>query len=320
MMALRLHGPGRLVREAVPDPVPEADEVVLPVRACAVCRTDAKMWKIGHRDLILPRILGHEICAEGEDGNRYAVWPGTACGRCDACRRGAENLCPSMRIIGFHRDGGFAERVAVPRRNLFPVPSRVPDAVACLAEPLACALNGLEQARVRPGDRLLIYGAGPVGLLAGLAAQYRGAKPALREIRSARLAESRAFRERVGMDECGADAFGFDVALNAAPDGAILSDALDRLRPGGRFVLFSGFTSGEALPISELNRMHYRQLTLAGAYGCTQNGVKNALQILEKYPTEAALLVAEAGTLAEGPTLLPAILEGRGPRRVIRPG
>lgn len=320
MMALRLHGPGRLVLEAVPEPVPGPDEAVFQVTCCAVCRTDAKMWQAGHRDLILPRILGHEICAEGEDGNRYAVWPGTACGRCDACRRGAENLCSTLRIIGFHRDGGFAERVAAPRRNLLPVPSGVPDAVACLAEPLACALNGLEQARVGPGDRLLIYGAGPVGLLAGLAARYQGAESAVREIRPARLAESRLFRERVGMGECGADAAGFDAALNAAPDGAILSDALDRLRPGGRFVLFSGFTSGVALPIAGLNRIHYRQLTLAGAYGCTRDGVKNALQILAKYPTEAALLVAEAGTLAQGPALLPAILEGRGLRRVIRPG
>jgi D-arabinose 1-dehydrogenase-like Zn-dependent alcohol dehydrogenase len=122
------------------------------------------------------------------------------------------------------------------------------------------------------------------------------------------------------MAECGANAAGFDAALNAAPDAATLSDALDRLRPGGRFALFSGFTSGEAPPLSGLNRIHYCQLTVAGAYGCTREGLKNALQILAECPTEAALLVAEAGTLADGPALLPALLEGRGPRRVIRPG
>lgn len=320
MKALRLHEPGRLSLEETADPVPGPGEVLLRVTHCAVCRTDAKMWRMGHRDLIPPRILGHELVGEGPDGVRYAVWPGIACGRCPACRSGAENLCPEMRIVGFHRDGGFAERVAVPESGLLPVPPEVPGTVACLAEPLACAINGLDQAGVRTGDRVLILGAGPLGLLGGLAARRRGAVPAIGEIRPERLAETREFRERAGIAADGGQPAEFDAALNAAPDGTAVAEALSRLRPGGRFCLFSGLTGGSPPSLADFNRIHYRQLSVAGAYGCTRDGMKKALQMLAECPNEAALLVeAEAG-LADVPGLLPAILEGRGLRRVIRPG
>ncbi|WP_430981841.1 hypothetical protein [Halorhodospira halophila] len=66
------------------------------------------MWQSGHRDLVLPRVLGHELCVRGEDGRRYAVWPGASCGRCQACRSGAENLCRAVAVLGFHRDGGIS--------------------------------------------------------------------------------------------------------------------------------------------------------------------------------------------------------------------
>jgi threonine dehydrogenase-like Zn-dependent dehydrogenase len=318
--ALRLHEPGRLSLEETADPVPGPEEVLLRATHCAVCRTDAKMWRMGHRDLIPPRILGHELVGEGPDGVRYAVWPGIACGRCAACRGGAENLCPDMRIIGFHRDGGFAERVAVPKASLAPVPPELSGKSACLAEPLACAVNGLNQAGIRNGDRVLVLGAGPLGLLIGLAARRRGAIPAIREIRPERLAETREFRERAGIAADGGEGAEFDAALNAAPDGSAVAEALARLRPGGRFCLFSGLAGGSPPSPADFNRIHYRQLTVTGAYGCTRDGMRKALQILAECPNEAALLVEAEVGLAEVPDLLPTILEGRGLRRVIRPG
>ncbi len=112
MKSLQLVKTGSLVRKDIPIPVPGADETLLNVTRCAICRTDAKMWGKGHRDLIMPRVLGHEICGIDEKtGRRYALWPGKACGCCGQCRTGSENLCSSMRITGFHTDGGFAEYV-----------------------------------------------------------------------------------------------------------------------------------------------------------------------------------------------------------------
>ena len=75
------------------------------VLCCAICRTDAKMWEQGHRDLVFPRVLGHEMVVSDKNGNRYVVWPGKSCGLCRYCRNGRENLCEDMKITGFHHDG-----------------------------------------------------------------------------------------------------------------------------------------------------------------------------------------------------------------------
>ena len=112
-MRLLLEKSGILnVEDSFPLPEPEEGFVRLKVLSCAICRTDAKMWQQGHRDLLLPRVLGHEIAGINEnDGKMYTVWPGQSCGLCNYCLAGRENLCEEMKIIGFHSDGGFASHV-----------------------------------------------------------------------------------------------------------------------------------------------------------------------------------------------------------------
>src|SRR6056297_2322888 len=90
---------------------PPAGYVRVRVLCCAVCRTDAKMWSEGHRDLVLPRVPGHEIVAVDQSGARYVVWPGISCGVCPSCLAGQENRCRYLKILGFHKDGGFADQV-----------------------------------------------------------------------------------------------------------------------------------------------------------------------------------------------------------------
>jgi L-iditol 2-dehydrogenase len=177
-------------------PQPQKGQALMKVRSSAICRTDAKMWKMGHRDLILPRVLGHECCAIREDtGNRYVIWPGNACGQCGSCRDGYENLCDDMQILGFHKDGGLAEYTVVAESNLVPVPDNLSDDLACLAEPLACTINALKMADVKKVMKILIYGAGPVGLMMALAAKVRGAVPTVCEINPEKIKISRNFQE-----------------------------------------------------------------------------------------------------------------------------
>lgn len=295
-------------------PIPEVGpgEVLLKVRTCALCRTDAKMWRQGHRDLILPRIPGHEVCGEveGEDG-LFVLWPGSACGECPDCASGKENLCPQMRISGFHRDGGLAEYIAVPRSSLIPVPpGRAPE-IACLAEPLACTLNALEQVDLAPGERVLIYGAGPVGLLMGLAARTLGARPVLFEIDREKLSLSARFRSaaKIAADEQlkGKE---FDVAVNAAPALETLRDGLRRLRSGGRFCLFSGFSGQDAVDAQLLNEIHYRQLRCMGAYGCTRKQMQEALSLLHTHAADVATLIQERISLELVEEAFSRILDG----------
>ncbi|MEZ4524727.1 MAG: alcohol dehydrogenase catalytic domain-containing protein [Desulfobacterales bacterium] len=318
MYALQLEKIGLLKEKEIPIPKPGPGEVLLRVMHCAVCRTDAKMWKQGQRDLVLPRVLGHEICGIlPESGKRFAVWPGNSCGCCAFCQSGQENLCLHMQILGFHKDGGFAEYAAVQEKSLIPVPDGLPSELACLAEPLGCTLNAMEQSGVKENQKVLIYGAGPVGLMAGISARYLGAVPFVMEIRPERTALSKAFREQIGMDVCGNE-MKFDIAVNAAPSTDTFAHGLSRLRAGGSFCLFSGLTDGKEISSVQLNEIHYRQLQICGAYGCTKKQMETALNILTEYGREAALLTEKQIDLHQVPEILPRILAGQAMKHVIR--
>lgn len=319
MQSLLLNTIGSLRVESTSEPVPKTGEVLLQVSHCAVCRTDAKIWKYGHRDLVLPRIPGHEICGKiSGSAKRYVVWPGIACGKCAQCIRGSENLCRKMRIIGFHEDGGFAEFTAVPEKSLIAVPDDLPAHLACMAEPMACAVNGLEQAGAGEGERVLIFGAGPVGLMLALAVRSMGAVPFIREINPRRIEQVRGFLDRAEIRIAAeASELEFDRAVNAAPDAATMTQGFSRLKPGGVFCLFSGLIQEAPVAVSTVNRLHYRQLRLVGAYGCTRLQMVKALGILTDHADILALLIQGRISLDRVPAVLPKLLAGESLKYII---
>jgi L-iditol 2-dehydrogenase len=256
---------------------PAEGEVLVRVEVTGLCRTDLKIIRHGHRDLVLPRIPGEEvvgrIIAKGpavagfEIGDRVYVYPGVWCGRCAACRRGAENLCREMRIMGFHRDGGFATAVLAPAQSLIHVPADLDPDRAVLAEPLSCCLNALELGRVQGGDEVAIWGAGPAGLLLARAARAMGASAVHIEPEPRR----RAFAG--GIASCADRRFDVCIVAVGAPEA--YGQALAHLAPRGRLVVFSGLLpQADAVPLS-LNQLHYYEQTLVGAYGCAyRHGVQ----------------------------------------------
>ena len=204
MQAVVIREVGGFELADVPVPEPGPGEALVRVSVTGLCRTDLKIVRHGHRDLTLPRVPGEEVVGEivalgpaGEaaalprdadgraaapdarpfaPGDRVYVYPGVWCGECPSCRSGAENLCRQMRIMGFHRDGGFAEYVAAPLQSLIRVPDGLGDEEAVFAEPLSCCLNALELGRVGEGDVLGVWGAGPAGTLLSRAGALRGAE------------------------------------------------------------------------------------------------------------------------------------------------
>ena len=313
MKALYLENIGELRMKELPRPHVEAGMVEMRVSHCAICRTDAKMWRKGHRDLVLPRILGHEVAGTLEDtGNRFVVWPGECCGKCRHCAGNTENLCASMRILGFHRDGGFAEYVAVPEAALVAIPSNLPGFVACLAEPLACGLNALSLAGLGPGQSILILGAGPVGLLTALAARDLGARVFLHDTNPLKLAISAPFRGKLTLEtvELEQDPL-VDVAVNACPAMDAVVRGVNALAGGGCFCLFSGLTDECSFPPDIFNQIHYRQLRVVGAYGCTRGQMAQAVQLLVNYCAEVELLIDRRIRIEEAPRVLPAMMNGQ---------
>jgi L-iditol 2-dehydrogenase len=278
----------------LPVRLPQQDEVLIKVSVTGLCRTDLKLIRVGHRDLVLPRIPGEEVVGEIADrgasvtglerGDLVYVYPGAWCGVCPACRRGAENLCADMRIMGFHRDGGFAEYVTVQAKSVIPVPDGLPVEQAVFAEPLSCCLNALELAGLKPGMTVGIWGAGPAGTLLNRAARARGADAVNLESDPRRRAAIGGLERCLDRD--------FDVCVVAVGAPAAYEEALVRLRPRGRLVVFSGLPPAEERIAVNFNQLHYREQSLVGAYGCAYRHGVAALNLLARGAVPVADLIS----------------------------
>lgn len=294
MKAALLTAPGRLeVKNDYPTPMCPPDGVLIRVMACGVCSADAKMLHSGHRALVYPRILGHEIAGrvvesrtpDAKPGDRVQIAPGMRCGVCRSCRRGADNQCEKREIFGFTRDGGFAEFLAVPLSGvphgaLQPLPEGLPWDLAALGEPVACCINAQERIGVYPEDAVLILGAGPLGLMHCAAARSRGAGTLL-------IADPLPDRRRNALAGWADHAFdpqspdwldrissavggqGVDAIILAASGIAWDPKWVSLLAPQGRISVFSGSPPETAAFTGDLNGIHYREHLIAGAYGCT---------------------------------------------------
>lgn len=166
---------------AIPDPVPEADQLVIRVAACGVCGSDIKAQPYAPAGMVMGHELGGEIVAVGSHadswrvGTNVAVLPVISCGKCRYCLAGAVSHCPTTSYLGMGPAGGFAEYAAVPARHAFALPAELPTVYSALVEPFAVGLHSVRSAEIDEGDDVLIVGAGGVGLTTLAWARRRGA-------------------------------------------------------------------------------------------------------------------------------------------------
>jgi L-iditol 2-dehydrogenase len=321
MKAAVLKAPCVMELEDYPDPVTPKGGALLEILACAVCGTDLKMREFSHRDLVLPRILGHEMVgriveidanSSLAEGDEVQIWPGIACGRCRPCRRSFDNLCSEIGIMGFNCDGGFAQRLALPGQsfsggvNLLHLGAD--PCLATLAEPLACCINGQEKAGVCEGDRVLIFGGGPIGALHALLAEYRGCeKIIVAERMPHRIGLLKKHTRAIIVDladgsgkaalaeEIGGD--GADVILTATPGVRADGDLLKLLSPGGRVCIFSGPAPSNCREVVDIASIHYHELAISGAYGCTSRQNRQAVKLLTSGRIKADWLITKKTNL-----------------------
>jgi nicotinate-nucleotide--dimethylbenzimidazole phosphoribosyltransferase len=319
-MKLELTECGTMVLSNQPSPIElNNNHQVLKVLACAVCRTDAKMWRQGHRDLALPRVLGHEIAAVDEaNGQVYTVWPGQNCGTCKYCMAGRENLCDNMKIIGFHADGGFASHISVPKKSLIPVNSELAPLYITFTEPVACIINSLSRFTVTEGERAVVFGGGVLGMLAALVLLERGCQVTVIEKSQEKISNLSTFCSEQGIELCKETTDGdFDIAINCCDSHIAFSLCITKLRKGGRLSFFSGLQKNKELDTGLVNIIHYKELELSGSYGPLRHHMVLALEFLEQNFTKLDSLIEGIIELSEVEEVLPRILSGEALKYIV---
>lgn len=172
------------LKDNIPIPFPRKGEVLLKVKAAGICGSDIPRIMVTgayHHPLIPGHEFAGEVASVGEGvkeeliGMRVTVYPLIPCNSCQWCKKGLYNLCENYDYMGSRRDGAFAEYICVPTSNLICIPKNIPFEHAALTEPAAVALHGLKNAKIRNGDNVVIFGAGPIGLIICQIARLLGA-------------------------------------------------------------------------------------------------------------------------------------------------
>jgi len=285
MKACVLHAIGDLRLEDVPQPAPGAGEVLIRVGACGVCGSDLpRVFEKG--TYRFPTIPGHEFAGEvaavGEGvaadwvGRRVAVFPLIPCRKCPPCEIGAFALCEDYDYLGSRSDGAFAQHVCAPVWNLVAVPDGVSTEAAAMAEPAAVAAHALRQGRVELGDAVLIFGAGPIGLMLGLWARGSGAgRVLLVDIDEEKLAFARGLgfealcNARQDDPVAWAHAItgrGADVVIEGSGSGVAFEQCMHAARPLGRVVLMGNPAGDMTLSQQGYWAVLRKELTVRGTW------------------------------------------------------
>lgn len=290
MLAAKMYGVEDIRIEETPIPEPKAGELLVRVKAAAICGTDVRMYRNGYKGIMeeTPRILGHEfsgiIAQVGADvsgyevGQRVAVAPNMGCGICEQCIAGDGHLCSVYQALGINLDGAFAEYVIIPAKavsggNVCILEESVSFEEAAINEALSCVCNGFERCDIRPGCSVLIIGAGPIGIMHAMLAKMAGAAPIyINDLSKERLAICKEIdpsfitvqedlKEFIMEQTKGR---GVDVCITACPSPAAQTLSLELVGIGGRINFFGGIPADKQRVPLDTNLIHYKQLLVSG--------------------------------------------------------
>lgn len=256
MEALICSEPGKLQLAQVPDPAADPDAVLVRPRRVGICGTDYHIFQGKQPYLQYPRVMGHELAVEVVEapagsgfaaGELCVVNPYLSCGECVACRAGKPNCCVGISVLGVHRDGGMAELLSLPARNLLHAEGLTADQCASV-EFMAIGAHAVRRGGVAAGETVLVVGAGPIGLGVALFARQRGAIVTVFDRDPERAATAQAITGASALPSDGdvvaaaakaTDGDSFGVVFDATGNAAAMEQGFDLVAHGGRYVFVS---------------------------------------------------------------------------------
>ncbi len=327
MQAAVLYGKEDVRLESVPVPAIAPGEMLVRVRTALTCGTDVKVFRRGYHAKMIrpPALFGHEmagdVVAVGEGvfhfraGQRIVAANSAPCDHCYFCRHGQQNLCQDLLF----NNGAYAEYIRLPARivqkNTYVIPESLAYKDAALVEPLACAVRGLDESNLHPGDTIAVMGLGPIGLMFVRLAKYAyGAHV----IALARRIEQVERAKRLGADEgiliCDrhdllaelkrhTSGRGADVVIEAIGQPESWELATQLVRKGGTINFFGGCPSGTKVGL-DTGLLHYSEITCKASFHHTPAHIRRSLEFLAQGKVNASFLVNHEEPLSQLPQVL----------------
>ncbi|MGD0579292.1 MAG: zinc-dependent alcohol dehydrogenase family protein [Bryobacteraceae bacterium] len=317
MLALQIPEVGKLSLVNAGKPEVRPRTLLLRVAASGICGTDPHILH-GLYPANLPLIPGHEYAGvvesvgDGVDGfapgDHVAVDPNILCGVCDFCRRGKVHLCKNLVALGVNIPGGFAEFCAVPVSQAFKIPKSLPLAHAALAEPVACCLRGVDLAGITSGDRVVIFGAGPMGAIILQLARMQGASQVImidpqegRRKRAEALGASWVIdpaKEAIGAAIRSQYPDGAEVVFDCSGNVEAVRETLGVVMRGGTVMLYGVCHKDHNIEINPF-WVNDNEITIRGSYN-NPNTMARALDLLASGRLDAGAVVTDRYPLDKG--------------------
>jgi propanol-preferring alcohol dehydrogenase len=340
MKAAVFHGSDKGLKiEDIPVPPIRDDQMLVKVAACGVCHTDLHYIEHGVPTFKKPPIvLGHEASGivekvgagvtQFKPGQRVLIPAVLTCGRCPACRQGRENICANMQMLGNHFDGAYAEYVAVPAKDVLTLPDTIPlEEAAIIADAISTPYHAVKnRAQVRPGDTVVVFGCGGVGINAVQLAAIAGGYVIAVDVNDRKLTWASEFGaartinatkvERVSKEVKKLTGGGADIALEVIGNPRTIEEAFECIRVGGRLCVV-GYTH-EAISIVA-GKIMFKEVEVVGSLGCRPVDYVPLLRLVEQGKIELKRQVTHRFRLDEIGKAFAVMKEGVSLRSIVLP-
>jgi len=338
MTAAVLYGKRDVRIEQIPIPRVGPGEVLVRIKAALTCGTDLKVYRQGFhaRMIVPPAVFGHELAGIVEDvgegvesfsaGMRVVSANSGPCNQCFYCERHLANLCEDLQFI----NGAYAEFIKIPerivRQNLLILPDNLGFHEAALVEPLACVLRAIEETGIVEGDRVVVIGMGPIGLMFVQVLKSLGAKV----IAAGKRPNQLALAARMGADHVVDSNHsnvveqvrkitngrrGADVVIEAVGTTDTWQQAMGMVRRGGTINLFGGCPSGTHIPL-DTTLIHYSEITIKASFHHTPRHIREALEAIHRGNLRAQSLITGEERLASLSNVLERLLNRNGDLKI----
>ncbi len=340
MKAAVFHGPGTgLTIEDIPVPQVGPDQILVKVAACGACHTDLHYIEHGVPTFKKPPIvLGHEASGIVEEvgvdvenfttGQRVLIPAVLTCGKCRFCRMGRENICADMKMLGNHFDGAYAEYVAVPAKDVLTLPESIPlQEASIIADALSTPYHAVKnRARVQPGDTVVVFGCGGVGINAVQLAALVGAYVIAVDLSEQKLTWARELGaahtinasevKRVRKEIKRLPDGGADIAMEVIGNPRTIEEAFDSVRVGGRLCVV-GYTP-EAISIIA-GKIMFKELEIVGSLGCPPGEYVPLIRMVELGRIDVTRLVTHRFDLEQIQGAFDVMKHGESLRSIVIP-